>query len=90
MSLRKIWESSPKARYLRDLRMKDFPKCLHCPDIHFCNVCMARNANESPCGDIFCINDYFCKVAALNRKIVLEWKQKLEKPELELLTLDEH
>ena len=76
MSLREIWESSSKAKYLRDLRMKDFPKCLNCPDIYFCNVCMARNANESPKGDIFNINDYHCQVAALNREIVTTWKRK--------------
>jgi radical SAM protein with 4Fe4S-binding SPASM domain len=75
--LREIWESSPKVNYLRSLRKKDFYKCLQCPDKSFCAMCMVRNANENPEGDPLKINEHFCKVANLNRKIVLDWKQKL-------------
>jgi radical SAM protein with 4Fe4S-binding SPASM domain len=77
-SLREIWEKSPKVKYLRDLRKKDFPMCLKCPDKSFCAMCMVRNANENPDGDPLKINEHFCKVAALNRKIVLDWKAKLQ------------
>jgi radical SAM protein with 4Fe4S-binding SPASM domain len=77
-SLRDIWENSPKVKYLRGLRKKDFPKCLKCPDKSFCAMCMVRNANEDPDGDPLKINNHFCKVAALNRKIVIDWKSKLE------------
>jgi radical SAM protein with 4Fe4S-binding SPASM domain len=76
--LREIWERSPKVNYLRDLRKKDFPKCLSCQDKSFCAMCMVRNANENPDGDPLVINEHFCKVAALNRKIVLDWKEKLQ------------
>jgi radical SAM protein with 4Fe4S-binding SPASM domain len=76
-SLRDIWENSPKVQYLRSLRKKDFPKCLKCPDKSFCAMCMVRNANENPDGDLFKINEHFCKVAALNHKIVLDWKAKI-------------
>ena len=76
--LREIWESSPKAQYLRNLRKKDLPKCLDCVDRFFCAMCMVRNANEDPEGNPLKINDHFCKVAALNRKIVLDWKAKLQ------------
>jgi radical SAM protein with 4Fe4S-binding SPASM domain len=76
--LREIWENSPKVKYLRGLRKKDFPKCLKCPDKSFCAMCMVRNANENPEGDPLKINEHFCKVAALNRKIVMEWKEKLQ------------
>jgi len=72
--LRDIWENSPKVKYLRGLRKKDFPKCLSCPDKNFCAMCMVRNANEDPDGNPLKINEHFCKVAALNRKIALEWK----------------
>jgi radical SAM protein with 4Fe4S-binding SPASM domain len=75
--LKEIWENSPKVQYLRGLRKKDFPKCLKCPDKSFCAMCMVRNANENPEGDPLKINDHFCKVAALNRKIVLNWKEKI-------------
>jgi len=78
-SLRDIWESSPKVKYLRGLRKRDFPKCLNCPDQGFCAMCMVRNANENPQGDPLTINEHFCKVAALNRKIVLDWRAKTQK-----------
>jgi radical SAM protein with 4Fe4S-binding SPASM domain len=78
-SLQDIWDNSPKVKYLRSLRKKDFPKCRTCPDRSFCAMCMVRNANENPEGDPLKINDHFCRVAALNRKIVLDWKQKLQK-----------
>lgn len=73
-SLRAIWENSPKVKYLRGLRKKDFPRCLNCPDKAFCAMCMVRNANEDPSGDPLKINTHFCRVAALNRKIVMDWK----------------
>jgi radical SAM protein with 4Fe4S-binding SPASM domain len=83
-SLREIWDNSPKVQYLRALRKKDFPKCLSCADKSFCAMCMVRNANENQelsqagtVGDPLKINEHFCKVAALNRKIVLDWKAKL-------------
>ncbi|MDR0878131.1 MAG: radical SAM protein [Treponema sp.] len=83
--LKEIWESSPRVQYLRALRKKDFPKCTDCADKGFCAMCMVRNANENrelsrvgTVGDPLKINEHFCKVAALNRKIVLDWKQKLQ------------
>jgi radical SAM protein with 4Fe4S-binding SPASM domain len=74
--LQKIWDSSPQVKYLRGLRKKDFPMCLKCEDKAFCAMCMVRNANENPNGDPLKINEHFCKVARLNRKIVLDWKEK--------------
>jgi radical SAM protein with 4Fe4S-binding SPASM domain len=76
--LRDIWENSPKVTYLRGLRRKDFPQCLSCPEKAFCAMCMVRNANENPEGDPLKINEHFCKVAALNRELALEWKAKLQ------------
>jgi len=82
--LREIWERSEGIKYLRDLRKRDFPECLHCADKEFCSMCMVRNANENQdmsaigtLGDPLKINKHFCKVAKLNRKIVLDWKKKL-------------
>jgi hypothetical protein len=50
---------------------------------------MVRNANENSelsqdgtVGDPLKINEHFCKVANLNRKIVLDWKEKLNKEAL--------
>jgi len=77
-SLKEIWENSEKVKYLRGLRKKDFPKCLECPDKSFCAMCMVRNANEHPEGDPLAINEHFCKVAKVNREIVLEWKARVK------------
>ena len=72
--LREIWENSPEVKRLREIRKRDFPMCVNCPDKNFCAMCMVRNANENHESDFLKINDHFCKVAALNRKIVTEWK----------------
>ena len=39
-------------------------------------MCMVRNANENPEGNPFKINKHFCKVAALNKNIVYDWRKK--------------
>jgi radical SAM protein with 4Fe4S-binding SPASM domain len=77
-TLQEIWKNSPKVQYLRSLRKKDMPECMNCADRHFCAVCMVRNANENPEGDPFKINKNFCKIAALNRQIVHDWKAEME------------
>lgn len=67
-----IWNNSGKVEYLRELRNQDFPQCVQCPDKEFCTICMVRNANENPLGDPLEVNPYFCDIAKLNRKIMLE------------------
>jgi len=76
-SLQEIWDNSEKVKYLRSIRKKDFPMCLNCTDRNFCAMCMVRNANEDPSGDPMKINEHFCKVAKLNKKIVLDWKERV-------------
>jgi len=76
-SLNDIWYNSEKVQYLRGIRNQDLPKCNQCPDKEFCTICMVRNANESPLGDPLEVNEYFCNIAKLNRKIVLDRKVKL-------------
>jgi radical SAM protein with 4Fe4S-binding SPASM domain len=76
-TLEDIWENSEEIKYLRTIRKKDFPKCMRCDDKQYCGICMVRNFNEN--GDIFKINDHFCKVAALNHKSMLKWKERLQK-----------
>lgn len=73
-SLSEIWNDSIEIQYLRNLRRRDFPKCIQCPDNEFCTMCMVRNANEHPQGDPLAVNEYFCNIAKLNRKMVLDWK----------------
>jgi hypothetical protein len=40
---------------------------------------MVRNSNENPEGNPLIINKHFCSVAALNKKLVLDWKQRQKK-----------
>jgi radical SAM protein with 4Fe4S-binding SPASM domain len=84
--LREIWDNSPRVQYLRSLRKRDFPKCLNCEDRGFCAMCMVRNANENndmsavgTIGDPLKINEHFCSVAKLNRKLVMDWRSALNK-----------
>ena len=77
ISLKDIWNNSKKIQYLRGLRRRDFPKCIQCPDEEFCTICMVRNANEDPQGDPLAVNEYFCNIAKLNRKM-FEWNKKLK------------
>lgn len=79
-SLKDIWENSEKVQYLRGLRRQDFPKCIQCPEKDFCTMCMVRNANEDPMGDPLAVNEFFCDIAKLNRKMTTEWKEKLMNP----------
>lgn len=72
-SLRDIWDNAEPVQYLRGIRKKDFPDCIKCQDRNFCAMCLVRNANESPTGNLFDTNKHFCEVAALNRKVVENW-----------------
>ncbi len=74
-SLYEIWNDSEKVQFLRNLRNKEFPKCLDCNDKMYCTMCLVRNANEDPFGNPLVVNDYFCKISEVNKKILLEWKK---------------
>ena len=68
-TLEDIWNNSERVNYLRNLRRKDFPKCMTCQEKEFCTMCMVRNANESSTGDPLEVNPYFCAIAKLNKDI---------------------
>ena len=74
-SLRDIWENSSKLAEIRKVAHKDFPKCMECEAQDYCAMCLVRNFNESG-GDMFKINQHFCDVAFLNKRIVEEYKQE--------------
>lgn len=76
-SLFEIWNNSKKAQYLRNLRRKDFPKCIQCQESEFCTMCMVRNANENSLGDPLEINEYFCEIAKMKKCMVLNWKKNI-------------
>ncbi|WP_084630890.1 radical SAM/SPASM domain-containing protein [Desulfovibrio aminophilus] len=75
-SLNDIWNHSEDIKYLRSLKRRNFPKCVHCVDKDFCTMCMVRNANENPDGDPLIVNEYFCNIARLNKEIFYELKNK--------------
>lgn len=75
-SLRDVWENSPQLKYVRGLRGKDIPKCIHCENRNYCSMCLVRNFNET--GDMLEVADHFCKVAALNRTVVEAFHQRLQ------------
>ena len=77
-SLKNIWENSEKVKYLRGIKKRDFPKCIQCLEKEDCTMCMVRNANEDPMGDPLVVNEYFCEIAKLNKKIITNWKEKFD------------
>lgn len=74
-SLQEIWDNSEKINELRTITQAAFPQCLQCEARNFCAMCLVRNFNESG-GDMFKINDHFCKVAFLNKRLVEEYYSK--------------
>ncbi|MCH5223224.1 MAG: radical SAM protein [Muribaculaceae bacterium] len=74
-SLMDIWNNSPVAKEIRSVTEGDFPQCLECEARDYCARCLVRNFNENN-GDMFKINDHFCKVAFLNKRLVEEFREK--------------
>ena len=73
-SLKDIWEKSPKLAEVRKVKQKDFPNCLTCEARDYCNMCLVRNYNENN-GDMFKINQHFCDVAFLTKRLVEECRK---------------
>lgn len=69
-SIKELWEGSSELKSLRSIKRKHFPKCVSCKNRGYCTVCMMSNANESPDGDIFRIEEYHCQVASMMRNKV--------------------
>ena len=66
---------SPKVKELRKITQASFPQCLECEARDYCARCLVRNYNESG-GDMFKINEHFCKVAFLNKRLIEEYRSK--------------
>ena len=71
-SLKDIWENSPQMKQVRAVTQGDFPKCMKCEARNYCAMCLVRNYNESG-GDMFKINQHFCDVTFINKKVVEEY-----------------
>lgn len=74
-SLKEIWDNSEKAKKIRAVTEGDFPQCIECEARDYCARCLVRNYNESG-GDMFKINQHFCDVAFLNKRLVEEYRAK--------------
>ena len=65
MPIADIWEKSSDVEYLRQIKLKDFPKCVDCADRGYCTICMMSNSNENSDGDIFRASSFQCEAAAM-------------------------
>ena len=74
-SLKDIWENSERVKGLRKITNASFPKCIECEARDYCSMCLVRNYNESG-GDMFAVNNHFCDVAFLTKRLVEEYKGK--------------
>lgn len=70
-SLKNIWNNSDRVNYLRNLRLRDFPKCLKCTKRDFCIMCMVRNSNEDIFGNPLKVNKFFCDIARIKKKLAI-------------------
>lgn len=68
-SLQKIWNESEKLKYLRNLRWKEFDKCIICPNKRFCKICPLKNFNET--GSLTGQIAQQCKIASIMNETVL-------------------
>lgn len=75
-SLKDIWENSERVKEIRKITQASFPQCIECEARDYCARCLVRNFNESN-GDMFKINEHFCKVAFLTKRLVEEYKSKV-------------
>ncbi|MBR1437558.1 MAG: radical SAM protein [Synergistaceae bacterium] len=68
-SLQEIWTSSPAINFLRQLRLRDFKKCLGCKDKKYCLMCISRNSNESKTGSVFDVPQITCEAAHIQHQV---------------------
>ena len=73
--LRDIWHQSRPLLELRKVTWGDFPGCMKCEAFNYCNMCFARNANESD-GGYLKVNENCCEISFLNKRLVEEHRKK--------------
>lgn len=72
-SISEIWNDSSEVQYLRQIRLRDFPKCQSCKDRGYCTICMMTNANENTDSDMFRVSEFQCEVASMIHSKVEEY-----------------
>lgn len=71
--IRDIWINSDKVNFLRSIKNSSFPQCIMCNAKDYCAMCLVRNHNENK-GDMFKVNDHYCKVAFMTKELVKKIK----------------
>lgn len=71
-SINDIWNHSEELNHLRNIKLKEFPKCVCCPDKEYCSVCM--QANVSSTGDVFNPDPNKCRITALLKEFAVNLK----------------
>ncbi len=74
--LRDVWRQSRPLLELRKVTWGDFPGCMKCEAFNYCNMCFARNANESDGGHLD-VNEMCCQISLLNKRLVEEHREKV-------------
>lgn len=69
-SLKEIWQSSQKLKEIRQVKLRDFEKCVNCDKNTICHICMAQAYNES--NGKFQMPDYVCQMYEVIRGTVFE------------------
>ena len=67
-TLQEVWNGS-RMRCLRDMRIRDFQRCIRCESRMFCNVCPARNFNAT--GSLTEPDPSLCRLAKCRRQIAM-------------------
>lgn len=75
--LKEIWNESPQVKYLRRIRQSDYGMCAECDDRYYCLMCMSKNSNENPDGDIFVIPKIICDAARIYHKVIDEYRDEM-------------
>lgn len=63
-----VWKDSEAIKTLRQAKNASYPKCMACPSLQYCSMCLAKFYNESG-GDIYKLSDYFCNTAHANKRL---------------------
>jgi radical SAM protein with 4Fe4S-binding SPASM domain len=74
-----IWGNSSKLKYIHGLNANNFPKCLKCSDMNFCEMNLIGNANGNAEGDPLVIDEYYCTIANLTKRLVRSWQETNKK-----------
>ncbi len=65
-SLKEIWYESPVLNKIRQIEDLNFANCYECPDLEYCEICMARNYSVT--GNLLEQSSFNCRESRLARE----------------------